>query len=179
MNDKPRQPQVFRIATETERPKRSAPKIEFAPVEEHPLAIAAPMAEANAKRPRLRWGYLLVTALMALVSLWFSLSLTKLIADLFAWSLTLGWISVALAGLAGLALCALLLHEFIGLLRLRKVERLQINTAKAINQNDRKAATQARAELQSLYSKRADLSWNYAQWRNHDEDIIDPPAAMR
>ena len=179
MSNAPRQPQVFRITTETERPKKSVPKIEFAAVEEHPLAIAAPMAEANAKRPRLRWGYLLVTALLALVSLWFSLSLTKLIADLFAWSLTLGWISVALAGLAGLALCALLLHEFIGLLRLRKVERLQINTAKAINQNDRKAATQARAELQSLYSKRADLSWNYAQWRTHDEDIIDPPAAMR
>ena len=67
----------------------------------------------------------------------------------------------------------------IGLLRLRKVERLQINTAKAINQNDRKAAAAARTELQSLYSTRADLSWNYAQWRSHDDDIIDPPAAMR
>ena len=179
MIDLPRHPQVFRITTETERPKKSAPKIEFAPIEEHPVVIAAPMAEANAKRPRLRWGYLLITALLSLAALWFSLSLTNLIASLFAWSMSLGWLSVALASVAGVALVAILLHEFIGLMRLRKVERLQINTAKAFNQNDRKAAAAARDELQSLYSTRADLSWNYAQWRSHDEDIIDPPAAMR
>ena len=179
MTDMPRNPQVFRITTETERPKKSAPKIEFAPIEEHPVVITAPMAEANAKRPRLRWGYLLITALLSLAALWFSLSLTNLIASLFAWSMSLGWLSVALASVAGVALAAILLHEFIGLMRLRKVERLQINTAKAFNQNDRKAAAAARDELQSLYSTRADLSWNYAQWRSHDEDIIDPPAAMR
>ena len=179
MIDLPRHPQVFRITTETERPKKSAPKIEFAPIEEHPVVITAPMAEANAKRPRLRWGYLLITALLSLAALWFSLSLTNLIASLFAWSMSLGWLSVALASVAGVALVAILLHEFIGLMRLRKVERLQINTAKAFNQNDRKAAAAARDELQSLYSTRADLSWNYAQWRSHDEDIIDPPAAMR
>ena len=179
MTDMPRNPQVFRITTETERPKKSAPKIEFAPIEEHPVVITAPMAEANAKRPRLRWGYLLITALLSLAALWFSLSLTNLIASLFAWSMSLGWLSVALASVAGVALVAILLHEFIGLMRLRKVERLQINTAKAFNQNDRKAAAAARVELQSLYSMRADLSWTYAQWRSHDEDIIDPPAAMR
>ena len=179
MTNAPRHPQVFRITAETERPKKSAPKIEFAEIETQPIAVVAPMAEANAKRPRLRWGYLLITALLSLAALWFSLSLTNLIASLFAWSMSLGWLSVALASVAGVALAAILLHEFIGLMRLRKVERLQINTAKAFNQNDRKAAAAARDELQSLYSTRADLSWNYAQWRSHDEDIIDPPAAMR
>ena len=63
MTDMPRNPQVFRITTETERPKKSAPKFEFAPIEEHPVVITAPMAEANAKRPRLRWGYLLITSM--------------------------------------------------------------------------------------------------------------------
>ena len=179
MTSAPRHPQVFRITTETEKPKKSAPKIEFASIEQHPVVIAAPMAEANAKRPRLRWGYLLITALLSLAALWFSLSLTNLITSLFAWSMSLGWLSVALASVAGVALAAILLREIIGLFRLRKVERLQINTARAINQNDRKAAAAARGELQSLYSTRADLSWNYAQWRSHDEDIIDPPAAMR
>ena len=132
MTSAPRHPQVFRITTETEKPKKSAPKIEFASIEQHPVVIAAPMAEANAKRPRLRWGYLLITALLSLAALWFSLSLTNWITSLFAWSMSLGWLSVA-----------------------------------------------SRGELQSLYSTRADLSWNYAQWRSHDEDIIDPPAAMR
>ena len=179
MTNAPREPQVFRITTETEKPKRSAPKIEFAPIEERPVIIAAPMAEANAKRSRLRWGYLLITALLSLAALWFSLSLTNLIASLFAWSMSLGWLSVAVTSVAGVALAAILLREIIGLFRLRKVERLQINTAKAINQNDRKAAAAARGELQSLYATRADLSWNYAQWCSHDEDIIDPPAAMR
>ena len=179
MTNAPRQPQVFRIASEPTTTKKSAPKIEFAAPEERPLAIAAPMAQANARRPRLRWGYLLITSLLALISLWFALSLSKLILDLFTWSLTWGWLSVALASLAGVALAVLALREIIGLFRLRKVERLQINTAKAINQNDRKAATAAHAELVSLYASRPDLSWAFAQWRTHDQDIIDPPAAMR
>ena len=179
MNNAPRQPQAFRIETDAAKPKRAKPKIEFSKIEEHPIAIAAPMAEANAKRPRLRWGYLLITSLLALVSLWFGLSLSKMILDLFTWSMTLGWLSVALAGLAGLALLVLAIREINGLFRLRKVERLQINTARAINQNDRKAAASAHAELIILYAPRADLSWAYAQWRAHDKDIIDPPAAMR
>ena len=179
MNISPRAPQVFRIQPEAKTIKKSTVKIEFAAVEEHPLVIAAPMAEANAKRPRMRWGYLLITSLLALVSLWFSLSLSKLILDLFTWSLTLGWISVALASIAGFALAVLALREITGQFRLRKVERLQINTAKAINQNDRKASAWAHSELQSLYATRADLSWAYAQWRAHDQDIIDPAAAMR
>ncbi len=177
--DTPRQPQAFRIEAPTAKPKRSGLKIEFSKIVEQPVAVAAPMAEANAKRPRLRWGYLLITALLALASLWFGLSLSKLILDLFTWSLTLGWVSVALAGLAAIALVVLAIREIIGLFRLRKVERLQINTAKAINQIDRKAAAAAHAELISLYAPRADLSWAYAQWRSHDRDIIDPPAAMR
>ncbi len=179
MTEFQRAPQAFRIDTETAQPKKTALKIEFAKLEEHSTTVTAPMAEASARRPRLRWGYLLVMSLLVLISLWFTLSLSKLITDLFAWSLTLGWVSVAFASLAGLALCLLALREIIGLFRLRKVERLQIHTAKAINQNDRKAAASAHAELISLYASRADLSWAYAQWRTHDKDIIDPPAAMR
>ena len=177
--DTPRQPQAFRIEALAAKPKKSGPKIEFSKIVEQPVAVAAPMAEANAKRPRLRWGYLLITSVLALVSLWIALSLSKLILDLFTWSLTLGWVSVALAGLAVIALIVLAIREIIGLFRLRKVERLQINTAKAINQIDRIAAAAAHAELISLYAPRADLSWAYAQWRSHEKDIIDPPAAMR
>ena len=177
--DTPRQPQAFRIEASATKPKKSGPKIEFSKIVEQPVAVAAPMAEANAKRPRLRWGYLLITSVLALVSLWIALSLSKLILDLFTWSLTLGWVSVALAGLAVIALIVLAIREIIGLFRLRKVERLQINTAKAINQIDRIAAAAAHAELISLYAPRADLSWAYAQWRSHEKDIIDPPAAMR
>ncbi len=179
MIEPPRQPQAFLIEAPTAKPKKSGLKIEFSNIVEQPVAVAAPMAEANAKRPHLRWGYLLITSLLALASLWFGLSLSKLILDLFTWSLALGWVSVALAGLAALALIVLAIREIIGLFRLRKVERLQINTAKAINQIDRVAAAAAHAELISLYAPRADLSWAYAQWRAHDKDIIDPPAAMR
>ncbi len=180
MNDKTRAPQAFRIEAEQPRTKLRAPKIEFAPVEvEQRLAITAPMAEANAKRPRLRWGYLFVTALLSLVALWFSLSLAKLITDLFTWSLTLGWVSVGLAVIAGAALAAILLHEIIGIFRLRRIERLQIDTAKAINQNDRTAAANASKELHSLYAPRANMTWAVAKWHEHDQDIIDPAESMR
>ncbi len=174
-----RAPQAFRIEVETANPKKAAPRIEFTQSAEQPVVVAAPMAEANARRPRLRWGYLLVTSLMALVSLWIALSLSNLIFNLFAWSLTLGWVSVGLAGVASLALSVFAVREVIGLLRLRRIERLQINTARAINQHDREAAASAQSELMGLYALRADMSWGYAQWRAHVKDIIDPPDAMR
>src|SRR5664279_5851722 len=78
-----------------------------------------------------------IIAVLALITLWFSLTLTKLINDAFTWSMSLGWISVALASVAGIALLMVGLHEIIGLARLHRIERLQIHAARAINQNDK------------------------------------------
>ncbi|MDE2384563.1 MAG: TIGR01620 family protein [Alphaproteobacteria bacterium] len=181
----PRSPQAFRIkGDEPQRkqahaPRRSQPRIEFAAAPEASPLVEAPMAEANAARRRTPWAYLLLVSLLSLLGLWFSMTLAKMIADLFAWSLTLGWISVALAALAGLALLVIVSREIWSLWRLRQIEHLQVDSARAINQNDTAAATAARRELKQLYTGRPDMAWALRSWAEHEGDIIDPPAAMR
>ena len=185
MKPTPRLPQAFRITpvkpvVTSAATRHAEPRIEFDPLPAAPAGAApAPMAEANARRRRTPWGYLLIVSLLSLLALWFSLSLTKLIADFFLWSQTLGWISTALASLAGLALLAITMKEFWGLMRLRQIEKLQIDAARAINQNDATAAATATRELRALYHGRADMAWALRSWSEHAGDIIDPPAAMR
>ena len=185
MKPTPRLPQAFRITPvkpvfKSAATRHAEPRIEFDPLPAAPAGAApAPMAEANARRRHTPWGYLLIISLLSLLALWFSLSLTKLIADFFLWSQTLGWISTALASLAGLALLAIAAKEFWGLMRLRQIEKLQIDAARAINQNDATAAATATRELKALYHGRADMAWALRSWSEHDGDIIDPPAAIK
>jgi len=179
MTDTPRKPQAFMLEGTKPVARKSAPKIEFTSEPEVALPATASMAAAERRGTRSSWGYIFLVAVLALVSLWFSLTLTKLIADAFTWSMTLGWISTALAVIAGFALLMIIGHEIWGLSRLRRIERLQIAAARAINQNDKSASAEATLGLKSLYAKRSDLRWQLEQWQSHHGDIIDPPAAMR
>ncbi len=179
MSEKMRSPQAFRLAPPKSAPRTKQPQIEFAPLPEHNALVEAPMAEANAKPRHTPWGYLLLVSLLTLITLWFGLTITKMIADFFIWSLTLGWISVALAAIAGLAFAAIFLRELFGLWRLRQIEKLQIASARAINQNDATAAATATRELKQLYTGRPDMAWALRSWSEHAGDIIDPPAAIR
>jgi len=179
MSETTRKPQAF-IITETKAPTRkAAPKIEFVVEPEISLPTTAPMAATEPSRQGASWGYLLVVGVLALASLWFSLFLTKLIADAFTWSMTLGWLSVVLASITGLAMLMIMLREIWGLARLRRIERIQVSAARAINQNDKVSSVQVTKDLKSLYATRADLRWHMQQLQSHEGDIIDPPAAMR
>ena len=179
MTDIQRKPQAFILDHDKPTTRKAAPKIEFTTVQEVTLPATAPMAAAEPRHRRASWGYIFIIAVLALVSLWFSLTLTTLIANAFTWSMTLGWISVVLACVAGFALFMIFLREIWGLARLHRVEKLQTLSARAINQNDQAAATEATHNLKALYAKRPDVRWQLQQWQSHIGDIIDPPAAMR
>ncbi|MDP8996948.1 MAG: TIGR01620 family protein [Pseudomonadota bacterium] len=179
MSNNPRKPQAFVLESAKLHAHKAAPKIEFTALPVSLLPATAPMAAAEPQRRRSSWGHIFIIAVLALITLWFSLTLTKLINDAFTWSMSLGWISVALASVAGIALLMVGLHEIIGLARLHRIERLQIHAARAINQNDKSAAAEATKGLQKIYANRPDLRWQMAQWQSHISDIIDPPDAMR
>ncbi|MBG1233018.1 YcjF family protein [Aestuariivirga litoralis] len=177
MTEKIRRPEAFTIPKEAAKPK--APHIEFTPlVEEHTL-VEAPMAQANAAKRRWGWGSLLIGSLVAILGLWLSFTASQMIESFFTWSLTLGWVSVALFSLAGLALLMIVLREIWGIMRLRRIEHIQIASARAINQNDEAAAKHVAAELKSLYRSHSSMAWPLKSWAEHEGDIIDPPAAMR
>lgn len=176
MSEKIRKPEAFSIAKE---PKPKAPHIAFEPEPEVRPPAEAPMAEANAQRRSWSWGSLLLSSLAAILILWLTYTANEMILSFFNWSLTLGWVSVVLFGLAGFALLMIILREIWGIIRLRRIEHIQIASARAINQKDRNAAQHVAGELKTLYRGRPDMKWPLKSWAEHDDDIIDPPAAMR
>src|SRR5450631_433566 len=89
-------------------------------------AVEAAQKQGVAARSLMSWGGLFWSALGGLVSLAFSLWLTRLIDDLFSWSPLFGLIGLALAGLAGTALVVLALREFGAILRQRHIAELHI-----------------------------------------------------
>jgi putative membrane protein len=178
----PRAPQAFRLDDEgvvVEKSRKAAAQIEFTSLPQPAPPVEAPMSEANARRRSTPWGNILATTLFSLLVMWIGLWISNLIEAFFVRSMTLGWVSVALAAGAGLALLAIITREIWGLLSLRHIERLQVDSARAINQNDRAAAKSAVAELKSLYANRPDMAWALKSWAEHEADIIDPPSAMR
>jgi uncharacterized membrane protein YcjF (UPF0283 family) len=121
-----RKPQAFRLEAEPPpHPARRRPRVEVS-LEEPPepqLPVPPAMAAALPARRGTRWGYLLVSSLLALFSLWLAVTATTLVQNFFAWSMTLGWISASLAGLAGFAALMIVLRELWAFSRLRQIDR--------------------------------------------------------
>lgn len=186
MSETVRKPAAFRLdppEPEAPRPRRlpragAAPEITFEAGE--PAADRALVSVPPRPRPRgWRWGALFVSSLGALVSLGLGLSVTRLIEDLFARSAVFGWIALGLAGLAGLAAAAIIAREMWGLARLDRIEVVQVQAARALNQDDGDAAKAVIAALKDIYGGRADAAWGLAAVREQDGLILDPRDRVR
>jgi putative membrane protein len=166
-----RKPQAFLLDA---KPGARKPDIEFVtePVEQ-PLVVV-PSTEPLRGRKRFRWLALLISALSALIVMWAGLATTQLVESFFARSQWLGWTALGIACIAGLAALAIVLREITGLLRLNSIEMLQDKVARAVNLDDSQAATQATAELLSLYGSRSELRLAHSQLKSHAADILDP-----
>src|SRR5260221_14251660 len=125
MSEHHRRPAAFRlddpnvvVTAEQGRPARGTVRIM---VEPEP---ALPAAAAPAPPPRrgFAWGALFWSACGALAALGITVSVTRLVEDLFGRNAALGWLAAALAVLAGLALAAIVLREASGLWRLHAIE---------------------------------------------------------
>jgi len=179
MTADPRNPQVFVLGeekAEPEPPSRRKPQaitgITFEPDADGSELVTVPATAAPSRR--WRWGALLAGSLFTLVSMWAGLAITRLVEDFFARSPLLGWIALAIAGLAGLAALAIVVREAWALARLRRIEHIQEDAAHAFNTADGEAARRAIAGLTALYAGRPDARWALQQLKQFDSDIIDP-----
>lgn len=139
------------------------------------FAVPAPLPPAPApRRPWwLRWGTLFWSAATGLVSLGLGLAVTRLIEDLFAHSPSLGYFAAVLAGVAALALLAILLRELSGLARLASVDTARANAMRAIDSDDRKQGETVVSEVLHLTRKMPNLARGRARLESHRGDIID------
>ena len=102
------------------------------------------------RRSLFSWGGLFWSALGGLVSLGIGLWVTSLVDDAFRRAPALGWIGLALAALALLALLVLGLREFAAIGRQRHIARLHAHLAPAHAADDGKAARRLVAALATI-----------------------------
>lgn len=195
----PRRPRAFRLdpasepdaaARPTASAEREAPRMSPPPgvvLEETPDAYereametlapeeaAVEVAQKRGMLPRrFGWGALFWSATTGLLGLGFSLWLWRLIDDLFAKYQALGWIAVALASLAGLALLALLIRETRAVLRQRGIARLHQDFAAARAADDTDKARGLVRDLVSLYDARPEAAGAREELQKLSTEIVD------
>jgi putative membrane protein len=135
-----------------------------------PVPADPPLVPA---RRRLRWGAVFWTAVGGLVLLGLGLGITHLIEDLFARSESLGYLGLAFALVAALALTAVIARETFGLARLAAIEKLHRRAAEVLVSDDRPASRSIVDDLLKLAHRNPQLARARAALQGHADDIID------
>ena len=172
----PRKPRVFEVDDPalTMPPPQSEPP----PVPEPDDASEPPPAQTATTTERrlggIRWAAILVAATLALAGLAASLSFARFISIALERQDAIGWTAFVLLAVAGLAAAVILLREFVGLFRLKRLRELRREVDTAIARRDGAAERRALAHLKRLFATRPDLRWPLARLAEHEADVRDP-----
>jgi putative membrane protein len=166
--------------------RQAAPIIEEQPDHYEREALARAQGEPSAEeavqiaqrrgvaaRALLSWGGLFWSALSSLLLLAFCVWVVSFLEGLYARAPALGYVGLALAGLAALALIALFVREARGVLRQRGSAALHMELAEARARDDRDAARLLTARLIDLYAGRADTARARAHLDDLTREIVD------
>jgi putative membrane protein len=119
-----------------------------------------------------RWGTLFWSAVGGLVLLGSGLGIVNLIEDLFARSQTLGYVALAFAIAAALALTVVIAREAFGMMRLAAIEKLHLRAAEVLISDDRAASRAVVDDLLKLAHQNPQLARARAALQGHADDII-------
>jgi len=174
-----RAPQAFKLEPESTKTKAHPTKIEFTAEEPKQELATIPVPPEQRLSMRPRWGFILISALATLFAFWLGLSAVQIVEDFFLKSVLMGYLALGVASVAGFAALAIIFREILGLVRLRRIEHLQLAASHAINQDDAASANVATSGLKSLYANRSDTAWNLKNLNLHAGDIMDPRDRVR
>ena len=146
-------------------------------------ADAAQPSEAGATMARptlsdlgqrgLRWGALLVAALAGAALLGATAWFARLVSAALVREDWIGWLTLALLCVAGLAALMLLLREIVGFARLNRLARIKADVARAMAERDSRRERKAVLRLASLYARRPAQAWSVRRFRDHARDVHD------
>ena len=189
MNDRPRKPAAFSLAAdasakEQDRARPRAPAafdeaVRLTPDAEDPfIATTSDLPDlvppvATPRPRRLTLGRIAITALGLLLSLAIGLWVDSLIRDLFSRNDWLGYLALAAAATAVLALLGLVLRELIGLRRLAAVQDLKRDVAEAAASPTPSVGRAIVARLVHLLAARPQTARGRARLAETDGEIID------
>ena len=126
-----------------------------------------------------RWGAMFWSATSGLVLLGLGLGVTRLIEDLFARSESLGYIGLAFAIAAALALVIVVTREALGLARLATIEKLHQRASAVLASDDRAESRAVVQDLLGLAHQNPHLARARAALKGHADDIIDGADMIR
>ncbi len=174
-NDKPATPVLIELdGPAPAGPAEAAPVPDPVPDSDSAAEGAAMQAAATlaARRPSriARWFWALAGALLGLVA---SLSAWDFLTALLARNPLLGAIATALAAALLLLLAALALSEWLGLVRLARIDRLQRAGEAARSEESPEAAQQLLDRLLKLYASRPELAWGRTRLATRRGEIFD------
>ena len=141
--------------------------------EPDPASLPVPIAAREVKRRGFGWGTLFWGAVAGLVVLGVGLGVVNLVEDLFARSGSLGWLGLALALVAALALGVIVTREALGLVRLATIEKLHQRAAAVLLSDDRDESRAIVQELLKLAHQNPQLARARATLAGHSDEIID------
>jgi putative membrane protein len=131
------------------------------------------------RRRKWRWAALFWSAASGLVLLGLGLAITNLVEGLFARVPWLGSFALALAGIAALALLAIVAREVLGLMRLATIDALRGRAETILASDDRNAAAALANDVLTLTHKMPQLARGRARLQGHLGDIIDGADLVR
>jgi putative membrane protein len=148
--------------------------------EADPALLPVPVEEPVVPPRRgFRWGALFWTALGGLVALGTGLGIINLIEDLFARSEGFGFLGLAFALLATLALVVIVAREASSLARLATIEKLHRRAADALLSDDRAASRTIVQDLLRIAHGNPQQARARTALAGHADDIIDGADLIR
>ena len=141
-----------------------------------PVLVEAPLVPVQRG---FRWGTVFWSALGGLVTLGLGLGVTRLVEDLFARSESLGYLGLAFAIAAALALVIVITREALGLARLATIEKLHLRASAVLASDDRAESRAVVQDLLKLAHQNPHLARARAALQGHADDIIDGADMIR
>lgn len=176
----PRAPRVFKI---------DDPALQAEDGDDVFADAGASISRRNAPVPRtltasdlnrgIRWGSILLSAMMGLAALAAGLWFTRFVSVALERQDWVGWLAFGLMVTIAVALAVILLRELIGFRRLARLSRLRKLVRNSIATGD---VQQERAAVKALarhYHGRADMAWGLARLADHKGDVLAPSELLR
>ena len=172
-----RAPEVFSLDPAPQPGKAARPAVA---VVETPDAFAAAPAAIVAEEPRTSfWRKAFISAFFGFLTLAFTVWATDFIVGLMQKYPPLGYLALALAAFAALALLVLLVREIGAVWRLKSVVALRAEAEAAFLANDTARARDFVRKINAFYDKDAGSARARAALDAHTREIIDGPDLIR
>ncbi|MEL6372806.1 MAG: TIGR01620 family protein [Pseudomonadota bacterium] len=125
------------------------------------------------------WGSVLLTALGGLAVLIAVTWATDAVLATLQRNDVIGWLALALAGLAVFALSAIIVREWLGFMRVRRLRDLQGDMARAMANGDTRAERRCLRRLKGLYTHRADMTARVRALAANEREVHDAGDLLR